>query len=44
MADLTIIAYVKEIDEKNNVVENYTIAAESTKQKEGGQNNDKERQ
>lgn len=34
MADLTIIAYIKEIDDDGNIVEDYTIAAESSKQKE----------
>lgn len=34
MANLTIIAYVKEIDDEGNVVEDYTIAAEPPKQKE----------
>ena len=34
MTDLTIIAYIKEIDDEGNVVENYTIAAESPKQNE----------
>lgn len=34
MTDLTIIAYINEMDDDGNAVEGYTIAAESQKQNE----------
>lgn len=34
MTNLAIIAYINEIDDEGNVVEGYTIAAESQKQNE----------